>query len=96
MHAGVWQIHFFTNNFVIVSMINQHCNTLKIIVLVELTNLLFQYKNILAEGKLTWNNICFSNCITCMTSGTTGWQRTINLTIPLFNIGFELNDMCIF
>ena len=78
MRAGVWQLHFFTNNFVIESMINQPFNTWNIIVLVEFTNILFQFKKILAEGKITWNNIRFSSCITCMTSSTIGWHHTMN------------------
>ena len=82
----------FANNFVMGLMINQTYITWKIIVLVEFTNLLFQFKNILAEGKLTCNNIRFSSFIICMTSGNMGWNQTMNWTLTLGQIGVKLND----
>ena len=73
MHYGVLQLQYFyqelcnsTNDKLTFQYMEDNNNGVT-------TNLFFQFKKLLEEGKLNWNNIRFSSCITCMTCGTKGW-----------------------
>ena len=80
-----------TNIFLMGPMINQPFNTWKIIILVEFTNIIFQFKNLLAEGKLNRNNIHFSSCITCW-HVVLQFGKKMNWTITFFHRGVEQNE----